>query len=251
MRKLAGLIVVVIFLNLGTCAFAEEFYETALGQQLVTLGLKFLDDPGDFFFNLHTSNEDFTPVPDGKRGVARFNFLPTFLPLTWANINGKVKVLDDKGYVPQVDLAFMYGDIVALRMMSASAGEDEIKPTFNDYSIGAIASKATNDKTKIFGGFRHSVVNLSVQLSSANAVEFGEFRMDSIDFRMADTMFFTGIMHKTGEHSHLIASAGYAFKYKKIVSRIAMYHRRLEVGMDIFPEGLFVIQPFMAWHWYF
>ena len=227
----------------------DDFANSPMGQELIDLGIKFLDNPGDFFFNLHSNNEDYSPLPKGKNGSVRFNFFPTFLPLTWANLNLKVNLLSDNGTLPQIDLIGNYGDLLALHAMESSFGD--VKPTFTDYSIGAVISKAANEKTKVFGGFKISTVQMKVQLSSSSIINFGDFHLDHIDFKVSDTFVYTGLVHQTSENDYIVAQAGYGINYKKIISRIMAGHKHFEIGMDIFPEGLFVIQPFMAWHWYF
>ena len=223
----------------------DDFADSALGKELINVGLKFLDDPGDFFFNLHSDNEDFSPLPSGKRGSIRFNFFPTFFPFTWGNLNLKANVLKDSGYQPQVDLVGMYGDFLALRLMQSG----DAKPAFTDYSIGVTASKQANEKTKVFGGVKYSSVNMEVRFSTP--VVMGAFEMDSIDFEVSDTFFFTGISHEAAPERIFVAQLGYGFKYKKIISRLMLNYRHLELGMDLYPEGLSVIHPFLAWHWFF
>lgn len=250
-RLLFIIFVLCLLIAASRPSFAkDDFANSAMGQELIDLGIKFLDNPGDFFFNLHSNNEDYSPLPADKNGSIRTNFLPTFMPLTWANLNLKVKILNDNGTLPQIDLIGSYGDILALHALQSSFGD--VKPSFTDYSVGAVISKASDDKkTKIFGGFKLSTVQMKVQLSSSSVINFGDFHLDHIDFKVSDNFIFTGLYHQTSENTYVVAQAGYGFTYKKIISRIMAGHKHLEVGMDIFPEGLFVIQPFLAWHWYF
>lgn len=249
-------LLLVVFLVFPSASFAEnnnnndDFASSAIGKELINLGMKFLDNPGDFFFNLHLDNEDFSPVQSDRRGAVRFNFFPTFLPVTWGSLNVKVKVLNDRGYQPQVDLVAMYGDLLALRAIpSGGDGSQEVKPAFSDYAFGAVVSKAVNDKTRLFGGLKFSSVNMDVSFSTP--VASGDFKIDSLKFKISDTFFTTGITHQSGPQSQVVAQLGYGFKYKKFYSRIMSSHKHFEIGMDVYPEGLFVIHPFMAWHWNF
>ena len=222
---------------------------TSVPSAVIDMGLKFLDNPGDFFFNLHSDNEDYSPLPTEKHGAVRFNFFPTFFPLTWGNISLKAKILNEKGYIPQLDISGTYGDLLALRMIPSDDKGDSVKPVFTDISYGLIISKSVNDKTKIFGGARYSTINMDVTFSTP--VKMGAFEMASLNFKVDDTIVYSGISHKVAPDAYVVAQAGYGFKYKKIVSRIVMSHKHLELGLDIFPEGLLVFHPFMAWHWYF
>lgn len=241
------ILVLSVFLAVPSYAKSDDFANSALGKEIINLGLKFLDNPGDFFFNLHSDNEDFSPVIKGRSGALRLNFFPTVFPATWFNLSAKVKVLNEKGYYPQIDLAGMYGDLLALRIAGSSSGD--VSPTFNDYSLGAVLSKSVNDKDRIFGGIKYSSVNMDIAFSSP--VVLGAFEMSNINFKVSDTFFFTGIMHQSTPQNYFVAQIGYGFSYKKIISRIMLCYRHLELGMDIYPEGLFVIHPFMAWHWLF
>lgn len=228
----------------------DDFSSSPIGQELINLGLKFLDDPGDFFFNLHTDNTDYSPLPQNRNAALRFNFFPTTLPFTWANLNAKVKVKNDAGYWPQIDLVGEYGNMLALSAIkSTNDSGQEIKPSFYDYSFGVVAGKAVDEKTRIFGGVKYDSVNMDVTFSTP--VALGAFSMSKLNFKVSDSSFFMGISHKTGDETYLVAQAGYGLTYKKITSRIMLYHPHYELGMDIFPEGLLVIHPFLAWHWYF
>ena len=94
---------------------------------------------------------------------------------------------------------------------------------------------------------------MNVKLSSASAIEFGEFRVSELNFKVADTFIFTGLVHQKdiNKPSRLIVQMGYGFKYRKITSRIMVSKKHLDMGLDIYPEGLFVIHPFVAYHWNF
>jgi hypothetical protein len=243
MRKRNKFVVFIAILAL----FSFKSSCFALDPFLSDFLVKFLDNPGDFFFNLHAANEDYNPVPADAHGAIRFNFFPTFLPTSWMNLTAKAKIFNDRGNMPQVDLVGSYGDLLALKFLDQSSAD--VKPVFNDYSFGIVLSKGFNDKTKIFGGFKYSTINMNVKFSSPVVVS--DFSINALDFKVADTFFFTGLTHQTSQFDGVSAEIGYGFTYKKIVSRIMVNHRHLELGMDIFPEGLIVVQPFLAWHWVF
>ena len=228
---------------------ASGFQDTAAGKELVNLGLKFLDDPGDFFFNLHADNEDFSPVPTNKHGDIRWNFFPTTFPLSWVNGNLKVKLLNEKSFVPQIDAVGEYGDMLALHYLPSS----DVKPTFKDYSGGLVFSKTVAEGTQFFWGGKLSDITMDVKLSSSSQVKLGEFDLSQVKFDVRDTFAFAGLAHQKNPNNptRLAAQMGYGFKYKKIVARVMISHAHYQWGIDIFPEGLFVLHPFMAWHWNF
>ncbi|MFA5779529.1 MAG: hypothetical protein WC947_05295 [Elusimicrobiota bacterium] len=250
MNKKIKLLTALLFLLLYqlNSLTAKDFTETAIGKELINLGLKFLDNPGDFFFNIHSNSEDFSPVPADKNGAIRFNLFPALLPFTWANLNLKVKLFNEQKVIPQIDLVGQYGDMLALRFISG-----DVKPSFIDYSAGAVFTKSATDETKLFGGVKYSNVSMNIKLSSSSAVEFGEFRVDELNFKVSDVFVFTGLTHQKNINipSILVVQMGYGFNNKKIVSRIMLSKKHLDLGLDIYPEGLFVIHPFVAYHWNF
>jgi hypothetical protein len=246
--------VVFLIIFLGTSALpvrGDDFISSPIGQELVKLGLKFLNNPGDFLFNLHTDNEDFTPVVVGRHGAIRWNFYPTTFPGTWPGLNLKVKVLSDKpGSWPQVDLMMEYGRMLALDAMSGvGTSTSTVKPSLSDYTYGIVLTKSVSDDTRIFFGTKYSQVEMNLDLSEP--VTFGTFSLQKMMVNVNDVLFTLGIENYYSKTSHVLATVAYGFKYKKLTSRIAFYHKHLELGFNIYPEGLFVVHPFMAWHWYF
>lgn len=239
-----------MFLTLYQLNFlsAKDFEDTSFGKELINLGLKFLDNPGDFFFNIHANSEDYSPVPADRNGTIRFNLFPALLPFTWVNLTGKAKLFNEQKILPQIDLIGQYGDMFALRFVSG-----DVEPAFSDYSIGTVFTKSATDETKLYCGVKYSNVSMNVKLSSSSAIEFGEFRVSELNFKVADTFIFTGLVHQKdiNKPSRLIVQMGYGFKYKKITSRIMVSKKHLDMGLDIYPEGLFVIHPFVAYHWNF
>ncbi|MBI5573230.1 MAG: hypothetical protein HY919_01585 [Elusimicrobia bacterium] len=250
MKRKIKLLSVFLFLISYQLNFltASEFQNTALGKELINLGLKFLDNPGDFFFNIHANSEDFSPVPADGNGTIRFNLFPALFPFTWVNLTGKAKLFNEQEVLPQIDLVGQYGDMLALRFVSG-----DVEPTFSDYSVGAVFTKSVTDETKLYGGVKYSNVSMNVKFSSASAIEFGEFRVSELNFKVADTFIFTGLVHQKdiNKPSRLIVQMGYGFKYRKITSRIMVSKKHLDMGLDIYPEGLFVIHPFVAYRWHF
>jgi hypothetical protein len=250
LKSLLLCVILVLSCFIVRPAHADDFANSPLGRQLIDLGIKFLDDPGDFFFNLHTDNEDVSPLPQNRNASLRFNFLPTTLPFTWANLSVKIKIKNDSSSWPQIDLNGEYGDILALHTVNATNDSgQQIKPSFTDYSIGITASKKMNNQTRLFGGVKFAAINMEVSFSTP--VVLGNFSMSSLDFSVSDTSIFTGISQKTGNECYTVAQVSYGCKYNKITSRLMLVYPHLELGLDIFPEGLLVLQPFLAWHWYF
>jgi len=233
----------------------EDFWTTSLGEGIINLGLRFLDNPGDFIFNLHSDNLDFTPVLKNRHGTIRTNLFPSVLPTTWLNLNLKIKILSDGGYkpwIPQVDLIGQYGRMLAIDLAAKYLTENStetVKPALTGYTCGLIFTKAVDETARLYVGVNYSYAGVNIKLDKP--VEVGEFKMSELNVAVADYFIFTGIENEIKENKYVIGSLGYGLKSRKIVSRIAWYSKHLELGFNIYPEGLFVIHPFWAYHWYF
>src|SRR3989339_1264497 len=94
---------------------------------VIDAGLKFINNPDEAFYDFHLDNTDYSPVMADDRVSIRTNFLTSWLPLTWGNINGKIKIVSDQSFtrwMPQVDLVGSYGRIIALDAASAFMTDD-------------------------------------------------------------------------------------------------------------------------------
>ncbi|MGM0568863.1 MAG: hypothetical protein ACQESB_06585 [Elusimicrobiota bacterium] len=224
---------------------------------LMPTALRFASSPDDFFYNLHLDNVDYTPSRPEDSASLRTNFLATTLPLTWLNLNAKVKVLNDRSltdWSPQVDLTGAYGRIIMLDIMRSTIDEEDDvpEPSMNNYSIGLTLSKAVSPETSLFAGFHRSVVDLNVILPDENHIEISnEETIDEIVVSPRDNILITGISNKLGEDKRISAYVGYGFNYDKVFSRLVWQHRLLEMGFNIYPEGLLVVHPFLGWQWRF
>ena len=228
----------------------------SIGASEAQMVLDLLENPGDFLFNLHSDNCDFTPVLKNRHGTIRTNFYPTTFPATWLNLSVKVKILSDGGfapYVPQVDLVGEYGKMIAIDMAASSgdveSSSDSVKPGLGDIGYGILITKSVTEKTRIYGGLRFSDAALNVKFGEA--MDLGGTTLSEINVGVKDTLIVTGIENQIGEKKYVVAHFSYSSNQKKIVSRIGWYSKHLELGFNIYPEGFMVMHPFMAWHWYF
>ncbi len=225
---------------------------------VVPTALRFISNPDDFFYNLHLDNVDYSPCRADKRVEFRTNFLPTTLPLTWLNLNAKVRVLGDGGlspWVPQVDFTGAYGRILMLDLLPSfmdDEDDDAPEPSMTNYSFGMTLAKAVSDETSLFAGFHHSVVSLDIVLPEADVIKITDDEtLGELVIRRKDNILITGISNITGENRAITAYLGYGFNYNKIFSRIAWKRKHLEMGFNIYPEGLLVVHPFLGWKWNF
>ncbi len=228
-------------------------------QEIIDLGLRFIDNPADFLFDLHSNMEDSVPVPSYRNAQIRFNFFPTFIPFTWAGLNLKIKLLNEREYIPQIDVQGQYGQnigltIVSSMMSSDSSGSSEststAKPTLYDYTAALILTKKVDENSRLFIGPKLSYVNLNFKPSEPIDLG-GGLTIGDLNVAATEIFIFGGLEHKLSKDRFVVSQLAYGIKYNKLMARITSSSPHVEVGMNIYPEGVIVIHPFLAWHWYF
>jgi len=242
----------------GTCCVKSLLAESVPAFAL-DMATKFLDNPADFLFNIHSDMEDSIPVPSYRHAQLRFNFFPSFIPMAWPAFNLKIKILNERGWIPQIDIQGQYGQnaavTVAGSMMQSSktnSTDTVTTPSLYDYTYGIILTKKLSDKTRLFLGPKYSFVNLKakfdppIKLDDAGTVKFTEFNISQ-----GETFLFWGLEHQVAKDRFVASQVAYGLKYNKLIARITASSPHVEVGMNIYPEGMFVVHPFMGWHWYF
>jgi len=248
--------VFTFLLIISLFCFTKSF-SIDLPQEIIDLGLDFIENPGDLFFNLQQDIEDITPLPAGQVNLPkkyfgfRINVFPTLLPTTLGNISLKARFNTETKYIPQFGIVGGLGRILALNMIPAKndKGEEIPKPENNVYYYGLVLSK-TFENTILYFGAKYSECMLNVKLPEE--VEFYGSTLSEIKFNLNDTFLFTGIMLPVGKKDKTItAHMSYGLKYKKIVARLGAEYKHLQLGLDIFPEGLFVFHPYIAYKWQF
>ncbi len=251
MIKKISLIAVIVLFYASSLYCGDDF----LTSEVTRISTKLIDNPADFLFNLHSDNVDFTPVPKDKNVTIRTNFYPTTFPTTWVNLNFKVKVLSDSGYtpwIPQVDLIGQYGKVMAIDMAASDvdSSSSSTKVSNSDMAYGLMVTKAVSETTRLFFGLCYSKMELIVDLGNNDN---DDNAVSSISLSANDTFFVSGIENSLSDDkpSYVKAHLGYGLRTKKIVSRIGWYSNHFETGFNFYPEGLFVMHYFMAWHWNF
>lgn len=252
MRKI--FVVLVINILLVTFLFSDG---VELPPEIIDLGLNFIENPGDLFFNLQQDIEDCTPLPAGQiEGLNkkcfgfRFNLFPTFLPTTLGNLSLKVRFNKETEYIPQVDIVGGFGKLLVLNLIPSKSkdNKDIPKPENNVYYYALVLSK-TFENTILYLGTKYSEFSLKVTLPEE--IEFYGSKLSEINFNINDTFLFTGIVLPVNGRKRITAQMSYGLKYRKIVARLGAEYNHLQIGLDIFPEGLFVFHPYIAYKWLF
>ncbi|MEN3013446.1 MAG: hypothetical protein ABDH23_02380 [Endomicrobiia bacterium] len=237
MKKAILFIFLTIFFNKVAIGIEEE---------LIDAGFRFLENPADLFFNLGQNIEDTSPVLakdfkgiKNKYITIRTTILPVFLPVTLGNLAVKIRINSEKDYIPQVGFSFGFGRVLIFDFIPT---EDIPKPQNMAYYYSLVISKTFED-TIIYLGTKYS--EFSIKLKLSEQLEFYGEKIDEFNFNANDIFLFSGIMLPK-RNKVVFAQMGYGFKYRKIVARLAAEYNSVQLGLDIFPEGLLVLHPYFA-----
>jgi hypothetical protein len=139
-------------------------YTQDIPQELIDLGLNFIENPADLFFNLQQDIEDCSPLPAGQLNLPKkyfglgINVLPTLLPLTFGNISIKARFNKEKDYIPQIGIIGGWGKILILDLIKNLPKDEDVEipePQNNVYYYGLIISK-TFENTILYFGIKYS-----------------------------------------------------------------------------------------------
>jgi len=232
--------------------FLNFLYSDNIPTELINFGLDFLENPSDIFVNIQHNAEDVSPNLEDKTVNLRINLFPALFPTTIENFSLKIKFNKSFSYFPQIDLCGGFGKILALDFLTQDMEE---KPQSNAYYYALTFSGKMDEKTRLYLGVKFSEFLLKFKLQQG--ISEGAFSLKELNFTVNDTFLFSGIELKTkknlsGEKKNvIIAQTSYGIKNKKIAARIGWFSEHIELGIDVFPEGLLVFQPFWAYHWRF
>ncbi|MCH8979825.1 MAG: hypothetical protein IH945_11375, partial [Armatimonadetes bacterium] len=57
--------------------------------------------------------------------------------------------------------------------------------------------------------------------------------------------------HPTGPNKFWLLQTNYGLKNNSIMAKVSWYRKYLELSLNIYPEGIFVIHPSMNFHYNF
>jgi hypothetical protein len=212
-------------------------------------GLQFLTNPGDLLLDLHTDVDDVSPVKSEDRISVRINIFPALVPITTVNLSAKARLWKEGAWLPQNDLIGTYWTNIGATIASENA--EELQASLSGYSIGGTISRSfgKGGNIRLFAGLKYVNLSLKADLSSVIESENGEdgteLEITYLDINPKDLFVFSGLVYRSHplRDRLVMAQVGYGIRHKKIVSKISISYRRFEIGLNIYPEALFVIHP--------
>jgi hypothetical protein len=189
-----------------------------------------------------------SPVTVGKRFNFQIGVLPTLVPTGMANLSVKVKVYSEgelSSYMPQIDFFCGYWNMVWTRL-AVNNSHGVKNADFSGYWYGLLASTTVSPKTRLFGGVSYSMLNANLELTETKEV-LGA-RVNSFDSGFGDKFFILAIEQLIKPDRWFIAQLNYGIEQNFIFSKISWYGKYLELGINIYPEGVLVIHPVLNFH---
>ena len=260
MRKaaLAVLLAAAVLLP-GTSRAEDQFSSFALQQ----VG-KLISNPPLFLYEFQRNMESTTPIPPGKFIGVNYHFLGGILiiPLpditTDYNISGKVR-LHPEGRLypglPQLDLDAGYWKSPLAHKLEhpdASATDSQTKLTrlnVGGQYMAAVMSSSVEPRVRLFWGYKVSRLHVDMGLNKPSDV-FGT-QVQSFSGRLREDTFSAGIEHAYSDGKRWTMEGGYGLKNHLLSAKVAWSGTFLELGFNIYPESVFIMQPEVNFHVYF
>src|SRR3989338_8865840 len=172
----------------------------------------------------------------------------TLLPATYANLSGKYR-LHGEGRIsqglPQLDIAGGYWNMIATKIATEQS-KDINSLDFSGYYIDLIMSSSVSPKIRTFYGYKYSQLKASLKLNKA--VDIAGAQVTSFDAGFRDDFLIAGIEHITSINKFWSIQMNYRIKEQVLASKISWYGKYFEFGLNIYPEGILVINPVVNFH---
>lgn len=242
---------------------------TVLGEnQFQSFGIqqagKLLSDPPLFVYEFQRNMESTNPLPPGKRFGINYHFLGGILivPLpditSAANLAGKLRLHPEgKLYpgLPQIDLVGGYWESLLTTLIEDS----DAKATDNDTKIknadfkgsyaGFTMTSSLEPRVRLFWGYKYSRLNINIGLNKPETILGNS--ISSFEGRVKEHTFSAGIEHTYGQDKRWILEGGYGVTNHLLTAKVSWYRKFLEIGLNVYPESVFIMQPQINFHFNF
>jgi len=236
--------------------------------QFESFGLKqlgnILSNPPLFFYEFQRNTESTFPLPPGKRfGVNTHLFggiivIPLPDVTSVFNVSGKVR-LHPEGRLapglPQVDFVGGYWDSLLTSLIenkdskSTDSSTSLKKITLGGHYVSAVFTSSLEPRLRLFWSYKLSRMNMDIELNKP-ALILGSsattFKSDFTEHTVA-----AGVEHTYGKNTRWLFEGGYGVKNNLLSAKVSWYHKYLEVGLNIYPESVFIMQPQINLHFNF
>jgi len=209
-----------------------------------------ISNPAGFFYDFQQDLESTTPLPPGKSFGIQTGLFPSAIPMTYANVSGKVRLHGEGRIapgVPQVDLIGGYWDMLAAKMATKDS-ETIDSAKFGGYYMGAIVSSSVSPRVRTFWGYKRSVLKAKLEFKPGEEPDFLGTKVNSFDTGFKDEFLIAGIETPKGVSKLWSMQLNYGLKTQTIAAKVSWYGKVFETGFNIYPEGVLVIHPYWNMH---
>ncbi len=209
-----------------------------------------ISNPAGFFYDFQQDLESTTPLPPGKSFGIQTGLFPSAIPMTYANVSGKVRLHGEGRIapgVPQVDLIGGYWDMLAAKMATKDS-ETIDSAKFGGYYMGAIVSSSVSPRVRTFWGYKRSVLKAKLEFKPGEEPDFLGTKVNSFDTGFKDEFLIAGIETPKGVSKLWSMQLNYGLKTQTFSSKVSWYGKYFELGINIFPEGVLVFHPVWNFH---
>ncbi len=256
-----NLILVCLFLSgLALPLRAENQFNSFAIKQAGTL----LSNPPLFIYEFQRNMESTNPLPPGKKFGVNTHLLGgiVIIPLpditSAFNVAGKVR-LHPEGKLapglPQLDLVGGYWDSLLTTLIEqkgATADDTETKITrakLGGSYTGVVLTSSLEPRVRLFWGYKLSMLNMEIGLNRPETI-LGN-KVSSFKSELTEHTVSAGIEHTYGPDKRWILEGGYGVKNNLLTAKVSWYRKYLELGLNIYPESVFIMQPQINLHFNF
>lgn len=222
----------------------------SLGDRLksaaLEIGTEIALDPADFLFDLHLNTQDRTPLPMGNTFQVSMPLLPSLLPLGQLGLSGKARLHREHGSWPQIDLLLGGWDHLASLFVPEVA--------IYGYHVGLNVAHSVDPRLRLFAGYEFTQLRVNVDLDfddqqqvSGPVTSIGDFQdsFSTLNVGKVEHFLFAGSELLRTPVKRLVAEVGYGVVNQKLVMRLTWVSKRFDTGLSLYPEGAWVLWPFM------
>jgi hypothetical protein len=238
-------------------AGAENQFESFAIQQAG----KLLANPPLFVYEFQRNMESTTPLPPGKALGLNYHMLGGILviplpDLTSAyNVSAKVRLhAEGRLYpgLPQLDLVGgQWKSLLAdqVEEPDASPTDSQTKVTNLDvkgHYLAAVLTSSLEPRVRLFWSYKMSKLDIDLRLNKPEEI-FGT-QVDSFAGRLEEHTFAAGLEHAYAKGGRWTIEGGYGLKNHLLTAKVAWAGRFMELGLNIYPESVFIMQPQVNFH---
>ena len=105
------------------------------------------------------------------------------------------------------------------------------------------------NRRRLFWSYKVSMLNMDIGLNRAEKIlgnSVSSFKTDLNEHTLS-----AGLEHTYGQDKRWILEGGYGVKNNLLTAKVSWYRKYIELGLNIYPESVFIMQPEFNIHFNF